>query len=307
MVAVAETNLAIHTKLNVVIAAAIVGFHFLILYALPVWLLPISPLWGALVPLFIWVHNTHWALIHEAVHKLFCAANIWNERAGRALSILMGASFHVLRFGHMMHHQYNREWESEITSGHAKAWQQRLFYYGKLLGGLYVTEVAITLLAAFLPTGLVKHQLQTALYKTFPPAAAAAEQVFLRRGKLKQVRIDAVLICLLYGAAFYTYGQYWPWLLLMLGTRALAISFFDNIYHYATAADNSEVAQEWAMPRYISRILLHANYHETHHYQPNIPWHRLPAHQRRPFTHGILQGARQQLHGPIFFTPIAER
>ena len=31
-----------------------------------------------------------------------------NLRAGRLMAVLLGSSFHVLRFGHLTHHQYNR-------------------------------------------------------------------------------------------------------------------------------------------------------------------------------------------------------
>ena len=292
--------LAIPIYRNNVIAVGLIAFNFLMLVALPLWLLPISIYWAVLIPLMIWVHNTHWALIHEAVHRLFSPSEKWNERVGRLLGILMGTSFHVLRFGHMMHHQYNRLWESEIHEGSRALWKSKLAYYSKLLGGLYAMEVVITLLATLCPSSLIKAIVNRTLGKAFPPAVSGAlEQVFFRRAKLRQVRIDGALIILLYGSVIYLYGSYWPWLMAFVYSRALAVSFFDNIYHYATAPDNSEVAVELAMPRFISVLLLHGNYHATHHQKPNIPWHALPAHQGMPFEKTILQGARQQFNGPV--------
>ena len=290
---------SISAHYNVGIASAIVGFHLVMLWIFPLWLLPMSIDWAIIIPLFIWVHNTHWGLIHEAVHRLFSPSPTKNEMAGRLLGILMGASFHVLRFGHLMHHQYNRLWESEIYKGEQITWKARLLYYGKLFGGLYITEVGITLLITLLPTVCIKWIIQKTLRQSFPPAADAAEQVLFRRNKLQQVRIDGAASLFLYAVAGYCYGSSWPWFLAFLYSRALAISFFDNIYHYATAPDNSEVAMDLAMPRFASALLLHGNYHETHHLQPHIPWRLLPQHQRGAFKKNILQGARQQFYGPL--------
>lgn len=285
-----SNSLAIPASHNSAIAGGLIGFHILMLYALPLWLLPMSLGWAVLIPLFIWVHNTHWALIHEAVHRLFSPSEKWNERAGRLLGILMGTSFHVLRFGHMMHHQYNRLWESEIHDGSRPLWQSKLLYYSKLLGGLYAMEVGVTLIATLCPASFIKSIVARTLGKSLPPAASAMEQVFFRRNKLRQVRVDGVLIILLYGAVVYTYGVYWPWLVAFIYSRALAVSFFDNIYHYATAPDNSEVAVELSVPRFISVLLLHGNYHATHHQKPNIPWRALPAYQGMPFKKNIGAG-----------------
>lgn len=284
------------------IVIAIITFHAAMLIALPLWLLPMSMWWALLIPLTIWVHNTHWGLIHEAVHKLLHPHAATNELLGRVLCVLMGPSFHILRFGHLMHHQYNRAWESEIHDAKAPLWQSRLHYYYKLLGGLYITELVVSLLAALLPTTLVRRGIQNHLHRAFAPAGAAAENVFLRRGKLRDVRIDGGIMLILYGTAVVTFGSDWPFLLLFIYTRALAVSFFDNIYHYGTPADNSQAATELAMPRFISALLLHSNYHETHHTQPSIPWLYLPQHQRTPFEEHFITGARRQFEGPIIPT-----
>lgn len=293
------THFIIPLTHNLTIIAGIVLLHFAVLVALPLWLLPISIGWAALIPLTIWVHNTHWGLIHEAVHKLLHPHARMNEGLGRMLCILMGPSFHILRFGHLMHHQYNREWESEFYDGMHASITQRLHYYYKLLGGLYLTELAVSLAAAILPNSVVRRGVHGRLARAFKPAGPAAEQVFFRRGKLRAVRIDMACTVLLYGSAIYLYGAYWPVLALFIAARAFAVSFFDNIYHYATPVDNSKAAKELAMPRIVSAMLLHGNYHETHHQHPNIPWYYLPRHQRMPFRYSFMDGALDQFNGPI--------
>lgn len=290
----------IPTVHNLAIIAGIAAFHLLIFVVLPVWLLPMSPWWAAIIPLTIWLHNTHWGLIHEAVHKLLHPSARMNEALGRMLCILMGPSFYILRFGHLMHHQYNRDWESEFSDIRTPRWKARLDYYTNLLGGLYLTELVVSIVAAILPTHLVQRGVRGKLQRAFAPAGDAAENMFMRRGKLRLVRIDGVIMMTLYAGAIYLYGVHWPVLVLFFATRALAVSFFDNIYHYETPADNSKAAKELAMPRFISAVLLHSNYHETHHLQPNIPWYYLPRHQRAAFPQSFAEGARRQFNGPIF-------
>lgn len=292
-------HFTIPTRHNMAIIAGIIALHVVVLVALPLWLLPMSWWWATIIPLIIWVHNTHWGLIHEAVHKLLHPDMRMNEGLGRMLCVLMGPSFHILRFGHLMHHQYNRDWESEFHDGPHASMMQRLHYYYTLLGGLYMTELTVSLAAALLPSSIVRRGVHGKLARAFEPAGPAAEQVFFRRGKLRAVRMDMACTVLLYGSAIYLYGAYWPVLALFIATRALAVSFFDNIYHYDTPADNSKAAKELAMPRIISAMLLHGNYHETHHQQPNIPWYYLPRHQRMPFRQSFVDGALDQFNGPI--------
>ena len=78
------------------------------LFVLPLWLLPIDARWGWLLLPIALLTNFFWALHHEAIHGGFQADRQRNLRAGRLMAVLLGSSFHVLRFGHLMHHQYNR-------------------------------------------------------------------------------------------------------------------------------------------------------------------------------------------------------
>ncbi len=295
---IASTS-AIPGTTNRWLIAGIVAFHLLILGALP-WLLAQSMWWGMLLVGLAFIHITHWALIHEGIHKLLVPNTAANDRLGRLLGIMLGASFHVLRFGHLMHHKLNRDWYSEWVE--ERTLGSKLGYYWHLLFGLYVTEVATSILIAILPNETAIRLARRTVFKHAPEAAVAGERFFYTRNHVRAVRQDMALSVLLYGVALWHFGALWPMLVAFFLVRAFVISFLDNIYHYATPADNSKAGKELLVPGFYGLLLLNGNYHETHHLNPDVPWTSLPdTHnaQGRVFNGGFIDHGLQQFHGPL--------
>src|SRR5690606_934795 len=102
-------------KQNKTIETGITALYAYTYLLLPLLLLPLAIWWAVTLVPFIWLHVTHWGLIHEAIHKHFAADSKDNERGGRLLAIMLGVSFHIVRFGHLIHHKLNRDWQSEIV------------------------------------------------------------------------------------------------------------------------------------------------------------------------------------------------
>lgn len=291
---------AIPARTNLAIAAAIALYHAAALFALPLLLLPHSTAWACLMLPLAWSFSTQWGLIHDAIHKTALPDTHQNERLGRLLSVLMGSSFAVLRFGHLMHHKLNRHWQSEMVA--RPGLMASLGYYFTLTVGLYISEVGSTLLLALLPRKIFATLARRTFFADKPEAAVAGERFFYERGNIRTVRDDALASVLLYGLAFAAYGTHWPLLLGFIALRGLVISLLDNIYHYDTPADNSKASKELQLPAFMSRALLHANYHETHHLNPQVPWAHLPAThaaQNRRFDGGMLAHGLVQFAGPI--------
>lgn len=289
----------IHSTTNTGFTVALVALHALVLIALPAWL-DVSA-WYALVlvPLLA-LSSLHWGLIHEGIHKNLLSDAADNDRTSRLLGILMGASFHVLRFGHLMHHKLNRDWHSERIE--KSSFGARIYYYANLFFGLYLGEVMTSLLLTFLPRRRFMQFARATFLKGYEEVAVAGERFFYQRGNVEHVRNDMLTTIALYGAAFGVYGAHYPVLLGFLFARALIISFLDNIYHYATPADNSKAGKELTLPELGSLILLRSNFHETHHLNPEVPWHALPhvhAQQGRCFDGPWMLHARLQLNGPV--------
>lgn len=295
----ASTDLPIPVRANRQLVAAMVLLHAGILAGLP-FLLTHSVWWAWLLPALAWVHATHWALIHEGIHKLLHPDTATNERMGRLLGVLMGASFHVLRFGHLMHHKLNRDWHSEWVPESSLVRRGR--YYAHLLFGLYGSEVLTGALIAILPRETAIRLARRTALKYHPDVAIAAERFFYTRGHVAHVRRDMAASALLFTAPALHFGAFWPFLVAFIGMRALVISLLDNVYHYATPEDNSKAGKELLLRPLYSAAILHGNYHETHHLNPDVPWTSLPhvhSRQERIFNGHFASHTLQQFAGPL--------
>lgn len=296
---------SIPSAANHLITALVIAYHGLLLLALPLFLSSSSH-WAVVILPIICCSIAQWGLIHEAIHKHLHPHRAVNEFMGRLLAILLGTSFHVLRFGHLMHHQLNRQWQSEMVT--KTTWNSRITYYWHLFAGLYVTEVLSTFLLAITPNVVIRHAARRYLFRHCEQAAESSIRFFFHRGMIHSLRFDALSIAILYGTSFYLYGIYWPVLVLAIILRAVTISFMDNIYHYETPADNSRAAKELSMPPWLQLLMLNSNYHETHHLHPDVPWTLLPAQHRednRSYDGPIWCHGLRQLRGPVANLPVA--
>lgn len=289
---------AIRTTTNTGMTITLIALHALVLIALPP-LMAISAWYGLLMLPLLAMSSLQWGLIHEGIHKNLASDLADNDRMSRLLAIMMGTSFHVLRFGHLMHHKLNRDWHSErVEKATAGA---RAYYYANLFFGLYLGEVITALLLTFLPRKQFMRVARASFLKGYDEVAIAGERFFYERGHVTFVRCDMLVAIAIYATAFAIAGTHWDVLLAFLLGRALIVSFLDNIYHYDTPADNSKAGKELILPEWASLALLRSNYHETHHLNPDVPWHALPqvhAQQGRCFDGSWMLHARLQLNGP---------
>lgn len=289
----------IRSTANTSFTIILIALHALALIALPS-LLNLSVWYALLLLPLLMMSSLHWGLIHEGIHKNLLPDAEDNDRTSRLLGILMGASFHVLRFGHLMHHKLNRDWHSERIENSSLG--ARAYYYANLFFGLYLGEVITSLLFTLLPQKRFMQFARATFLKGYEEVAIAGERFFFQRGNVEHVRNDMMASLAIYGGAFWFYGAHWPVLLGFLFARAMVISFLDNIYHYATPADNSKAGKELVLPEFASLFLLRSNFHETHHLNPEVPWHALPqvhVQQGRCFDGPWMLHARLQLNGPV--------
>ncbi|MEX2298498.1 MAG: fatty acid desaturase [Dongiaceae bacterium] len=287
---------------------ALFGLATLVAFlALPLWLLPLDPWWGlVLIPIAL-MSNSFWALHHEAIHGNFHGDRRINNRAGRVMAILLGSSFRVLQFAHLMHHRYNRyrldrpDIYQPQEGSYALA---KLRYLSELFLLLYLSEVAVPLLC-LLPKAGVRRILDF-VYRHPDPAVrevrTIADRVFLRDRSLAEIRVDAVLVILVAAIAFVLYGPWWPMLLAFLVARGILISFLDNVYHFATPLDRVDFAMNLRLPAPLRLAFLNMNMHRVHHHNTSLPWWQLPQHFRSTgdwFDAGLARTALFQLTGPV--------
>jgi len=251
--------------------------------------------------------NAFWALHHEAIHGSFHPDRRINLLAGRFMAILLGSSFQVLRFAHLMHHRFNRNpgdrpdvYDPAVTSK-AKA---RLGFLGNLLIGLYLSELVSPLLCLLPPPAI--RRILDRIYRGEDPSVAeirkAAQRMFLNPGQLRGIRTDALLSASLLIAACFAFGANWPLLLAFLFGRGLLISVFDNVYHFATPIDRPDYARNLALPQPLQVLFLNMNLHRVHHGRPSLPWWALPAQLCASGDRcdaPMLRSALAQFKGPV--------
>jgi fatty acid desaturase len=252
------------------------------------------------VPLAL-LNNPFWSLIHEAIHDLFHPKRWINLSFGRALSIMFGSPFRVLRLSHLLHHKLNRtpmEGTELYERGRDSFFRSAAGYYFQILGGLYLAEFLSPLLF-FLPRPLVE-RFRDRFVKP-ESVSGILMQSSTQDEAIREIRIDGLLVLLWLGLSFYCYAVYWPMLGLVVLVRGFLISFLDNVYHYRTPVNDIFYAHNLWLPSSFAAALLYFNFHGIHHQNPAIPWVRLPAAFRRrsqSFQGNYFRAALDQVRGP---------
>lgn len=255
---------------------------------------------GVTLALLALLSNTRWSLIHEAIHRHLFPSSRANELAGRLLSIAHGASFSILRAGHLLHHRYSRTAleRTEVFDPARARLVTCIPFYLQLCGGLYLLEV-VTTLAAWLPLGVFR-----AFYRRYRDSTVAG----LIAGRLceprvrRHARIDALAMVTLYGVAALVYGKLAWVLAIVISLRAVLISVADNSYHYGTELDQPRSAMNVRAPRWASALLLNFNLHGVHHRAPQLAWFQLSARfdaDRDRYAISLVACLVRQWRGPL--------
>lgn len=262
--------------------------------------------WALLVIPVALVSNGFWALQHEAIHNLFAGDQARNKQAGRIMGVLFGSSFRILRFGHLMHHRFNRHpldrpdtYDQQTT----RVWTARAHFFGEILGGLYLIEI-LTPLLYWLPRKII-HRLLDRVYSgtdhRLKQLRQLAQQALGSDRAITEIRQDAATVILLFGCSFALWGQLWWVLLAFLLGRGMLISFLDNIYHFRTPIDQPDFAYNLEAPGLFRCLILNMNFHRVHHNNMHLPWWCLPrqfavAGEKFDGSYGLA--ALAQLRGP---------
>jgi fatty acid desaturase len=270
-------------------------------------LLPGDARWGFLLVPVALLSNGFWALHHEAIHGGFHDDRRRNALAGRIMAILLGSSFAVLRFGHLMHHQYNRnptDRPDVYDPAGGSRFMARLGFLGTLLGGLYAIEIVVPL-ACLLPRPIIRRIVDRVYGGNDPDVRAihqSAVRLFLDPRRLAVIRVDALLAMTLIVVSACLFGRYWPMLAAFVAARGMLISIFDNVYHFATPIDRPDYARNLWLPAPFRMLILNMNLHRVHHARPALAWWELPGELRATgdgFDAPLFTAALTQFSGPV--------
>ncbi len=297
----------LYCRLNLALLALMATLTLGGLVVLPLWLLPIDARWGWLLLPVALLTNFFWALHHEAIHGGFHRDRRRNILAGRLMAVLLASSFHVLRFGHLMHHQYNRnplDRPDTYDPAATTRLKAHLTFLGNLVFGLYLAELAVPI-ACWLPRAAIRRLIDR-IYRGEDQALVAirlaAYRLFLDPKRLRIIRTDALLAWSLIALSTIAFGQHWPMLAGFLIARGVLISVIDNVYHFGTPIDRPDYARNLALPMPLRLLILNMNMHRVHHQRPALPWWALPAQFRASkdrYDAPLLRTALAQFGGPV--------
>lgn len=250
---------------------------------------------AALAAVFALVGNSIYAMIHEAEHGLLHTNRWVNNAVGVVLALLFPAPFHLIRQGHIGHHLRNRSDDEAFDlyfPGESPAWKA-LQYYGILTGIFWLVIVIGNAVVLAFPRILERQH-----FEFDKPTAAFVES--LNWQYLWRIRLEAAAVLMLhptlmlvlgihpvtYGLVYFGFGFSW--------------SAMQYVHHYDTDRDVTRGARNLYLWAPIDWILLHHNWHLTHHKHPTVSWWYLPALGRRedPHREFLLRHYLRMWRGP---------
>jgi fatty acid desaturase len=290
------------SRVNVLLMAGVGVLSAFQLFVLPLWLIPANPAWAWALLTVPLMTTPFWSLVHEAIHGTLLPSRTRSDRFGRALAVVYGAPFVLLKTGHLLHHRFSRTPRErvEMYDPTKTTWAKAApVYYLRLVIGLYLLEVA-SLVLAVLPAAVLR---RLAVRAESPDTVAGLLLDRIAADRIRgQFRLDALLIVLLYAGAFIAYGSHAWMLALAIVGRAIVVSIADNAYHYGTKLDAPLEAMNLRLSMPLERFALSFNLHDVHHRHPGLRWYELREQflaEGGPYHLGWFSAAARQLRGPI--------
>jgi fatty acid desaturase len=256
-----------------------------------------------LLAAFILSTPTAWGLVHEGIHGRLLRHRAGNLAISRMVCILLGFSFEVVQFGHLMHHRYNgyEHDRPDRIDPSRPLWMSWLKHYGHLLGGHWLFTCLVSVVA-FLPDRLRTVLIERGFPGTDTDVAAirrAALKWCGHRDRIVRIRVDCLLSLVLGTLYVWQYGAHWPVLLGALYGRALMYSMLDNLPHYGTRERGNAAAKNLSLAGWASFLVLNHNLHRVHHERPDVPWRAVPSCFSGAMDGGYMQAALSQFRGPL--------
>jgi fatty acid desaturase len=256
-----------------------------------------------LMAAFLLSTPTIWGLAHEGIHGRLLRHRAGNLAVSRLVCILLGFSFEIVQFGHLMHHRHNgyeHDRPDRIDPSHP-LWISWLKHYGHLLGGHWLFTCLVSVVT-FLPTGLRTSLIERGFAGSDSDVAAirrAALKWFGNRDRVRRIRVDCLLSLGLTVLWIAQYRSIWPMLFVALYGRALIYSTLDNLPHYGTRERGDAAAKNLSLAGWASLLVLNHNLHRVHHERPDIPWCAIPAVFSGNTDGGYINAALIQFRGPL--------
>jgi fatty acid desaturase len=229
--------------------------------------------------------NTGYALIHESEHGIFHPNHLVNLWGGVVLALFFPAPFHLIRQGHIGHHQRNRSDDEAFDfyfAGESRLWRW-LQLYGILTGFFWMTIALGNLVCAVSPALLRRPA-------TPFDRSTAAFQDSLNPKYDQWIRLEAIAAIALHVSLILLFGTPPVRHLIVLMGFGFLWSAMQYAHHFGTAREVLHGARNLKTFPLLDKIWLNHNWHLNHHLRPTVPWIYLP---------GLFHGAQYEERGSL--------
>ncbi len=296
-----------HTQISVKLVAETLIIYSLLLLATSIlasfddhWLNALAVLFS--ITLGLWLERL-FVLAHECVHKKLLPDNpLVNDFIGWLVLLPVGAPLSIYRKIHYFHHGFNRKDHSTAALDTFIAGTRNetitlvfkcIWIYYVFFGGFFVHSVITVLLFLFAPGMLLLGISDVFKAWTMKMRLLAWVQT------ASCVAFHAVLVEIL-GLHVWCLAA-----LLPLAVFAWLWSLKLYIYHYRQpiGLDVRRNVRSLKPNRFLGWLLLNFNEHSAHHFDPTLPWYKLPGAGHSPCENvqermSVIQAILQQAAGP---------
>ena len=217
------------------------------------------------------VGNSIYSIIHEAEHRML-HPNAWiNDVLGAGMALLFPAPYHLIRQGHLGHHQRNRSDDEafDLYFAGENPFLRHLQLYGILTGAYWVMVALSNFVALAAPLVLRRKN-----FEFNRPSAALMDSLNPRYWWL--ISLEGALAILLHVGVIFGLGIVpWKYFCVYFGF-GFSWSAMQYVHHFATDRHVLRGARNLWFFAPIDWIWLHHNWHLAHHCQPTVPWIYLP-------------------------------
>lgn len=225
---------------------------------------------------FAVIMNSVYALIHEAEHGMLFDRRALNDGAGVLMALFFPAPFHLLRQGHLGHHQRNRSDDEAFDfyfDGEHPVWKW-MQLYGTITGFYWLMVVLSNLVVLVFPFVLKRE-----FFEFDRPSAAFMDALNPRYNR--PIRLEAAGVIALHSGVVWFAGIPVANYLVMYAAFGFSWSAMQYVHHFGTTRHVLEGARNLWIAAPIDALWLNHNWHLTHHKHPTVPWIHLPALGRR--------------------------
>lgn len=285
----------IPTRLNLLIVTCqlglLFGVFFLAARATSVWH------YAGLALFFAVLGNSIYSIIHEAEHRMLLPNKRWNDGVGVLMALFFPAPFHLLRHGHLCHHRFNRSDHEAFDlyfDGDYPVVKWIKFY--SIITGVYWISVVLANIAVLVCPFLLKRK-----YLEFDqPIAEFIDSLDDHQWRL--IRLEAALVLALHATIIWAFSiPLLPYFIIYFGF-GFSWSAMQYVHHFGTERHVLRGARNLWIFGPIDALLLHHNWHLTHHCQPTIPWAYLPklAREQDPSREFLIPHYLRMWKGPRY-------